>query len=100
MVSQVIDHVGVRQLAPGGLTVEVRALRLAERQDLLLARQQIVKLPRLAREELFAVRVRDQDRSGYLADHVANLVLPYFGEQVEGVSHAVGPASERQRPRD
>jgi hypothetical protein len=51
VVRQPVQHLGVRQPPPGGLAVEVRALRPAEPDDLLLARQQVVKLPRLAGEE-------------------------------------------------
>jgi hypothetical protein len=57
VIRQPVEHLGVRQLASGGLAVEVRALRLAEPDDLLLPRQQVIQLTRLAGEELLVVRV-------------------------------------------
>jgi hypothetical protein len=54
----------MRQPAPGGLAVEVRPLRLAESDDLLLAGQQVIQLSRLAGEELLVIRVQYQQRRG------------------------------------
>src|SRR6201999_4150439 len=91
---QPVEHLGVRELAAGGLAVEVSALPLGEFDDLLLAWEQVIRLPRLAGEKLLVARVPDQHRGGDLPGHVADLVLPYLGEQAEGVGHPVRLAPE------
>jgi hypothetical protein len=98
VVREPVEHLGVGQLAPGGLAVEVGSLRPGEPDDVLLPRQQVIQLPGLAGEELLVVGVQDQQRRGDLPSHIPDLVLPYLGEQVERVGHALRLAAERQPP--
>ena len=58
MFLQPVEHQRVGELAAQGLAMEVRPLRPGELHDLFFVRQQVVKLLRLAGEELLVLGVQ------------------------------------------